>query len=212
MMTNDFSRRVFFLHGFRYGGAAWIALSLPWPRALRAAEEEPLERAVFTEAEWKTVEAVTARILPGGEEPGAIEAGCVNFIDKALANEDAVRRPVYAAGLAGLEVVSRSRFEKSFVELEPSNQDEILSSLEAGTAEDWPQGPVGSLEFFETVRVHTIIGFLADPAHGGNLDHAGWKVARYPGPRHGSGGYAPEQLAGKEKITPVWERPIRHGQ
>jgi gluconate 2-dehydrogenase gamma chain len=31
-------------------------------------------------------------------------------------------------------------------------------------------------EFFETLRQHTIMGFLASPAWGGNRDKAGWKL------------------------------------
>jgi gluconate 2-dehydrogenase gamma chain len=31
-------------------------------------------------------------------------------------------------------------------------------------------------EFFELVRLHTIMGFLAKPEYGGNYNHAGWKV------------------------------------
>ena len=206
-MANDLSRRELFRRSLGYGSSAWLALNLPWPRALRAAEDEPLVRAVFNEAEWKTVAAVTARIIPTDEEPGAIEAGCVSFIDKALAHEEAAQKPVYAAGFAGLEAVSKRHFEKSFVDLEPGNQDEILSALASGHAEGWPDGPVKPEHFFETLRVHTIIGFLAYPAYGGNLDYAGWRVAGYPGTRHHEGGYTPEQFTGKEKIVAVWEKP-----
>ncbi len=31
-------------------------------------------------------------------------------------------------------------------------------------------------EFFETLRRHTIMGFLASPAWGGNRDKSGWKL------------------------------------
>ena len=37
-------------------------------------------------------------------------------------------------------------------------------------------GPEESDDFFQTVRMHTIFGFLADPSAGGNKDYAGWKV------------------------------------
>ena len=30
--------------------------------------------------------------------------------------------------------------------------------------------------FFETVRTHTIIGFLNSPDQGGNRDYIGWKL------------------------------------
>jgi gluconate 2-dehydrogenase gamma chain len=31
-------------------------------------------------------------------------------------------------------------------------------------------------EFFELVRLHTIMGFLANPNYGGNRDEVGWKA------------------------------------
>ncbi len=56
--------------------------------------------------------------------------------------------------------------------------------------------------------MHTIIGFLADPKYGGNRDYVGWKLLGYPGPRHARGGYTPEQMLGKEKITAIWGEKI----
>jgi Gluconate 2-dehydrogenase subunit 3 len=34
---------------------------------------------------------------------------------------------------------------------------------------------VEKTEFFELVRLHTIMGFLAKPEYGGNYNQAGWK-------------------------------------
>ena len=59
--------------------------------------------------------------------------------------------------------------------LPAEHQDTLLVSLEAGTARGSPEGPIPSPLFFETLRVLTVIGFLADPKHGGNRDFAGWK-------------------------------------
>jgi choline dehydrogenase-like flavoprotein len=50
----------------------------------------------------------------------------------------------------------------------------------------------------------TIMGFMADPKYGGNANLAGWRVARYPGPRHHSGGCAPAQMLGEEEIITLW--------
>jgi gluconate 2-dehydrogenase gamma chain len=202
-MSDDISRRDFFARTIVYGGAVWVFVNLPRPRALAAAAEsaKPL---VLAGNDWQTVEAITGRIIPTDELPGAIEAGCVNFIDKALANEDAALKAVYQAGLAGIEAVSRGRFGKPFTALVGKDQDQVLAALESGKAKGWPGGEVGSQQFFETVRMHTIWGFLADPRHGGNRDYVGWKVVGYPGPRHHQGGYTPEQMLGKAKIKTIW--------
>ena len=184
-----------------YGGGLWIALSLPRPnrrarprsRAARGAERSNGSRSKRSRA----------ASFPTDHEPGAIEAGCVNFIDKALAHEDAQARPLYALGSRAPAVAQR-RFARPFVKLTPAEQDELLALLEAGGAPGWPAGPVASAAFFATVRAHTIIGFLADPKYGGNRDFAGWKVVGYPGPRHHLGGYSPDQMLGRAKIKTVW--------
>jgi gluconate 2-dehydrogenase gamma chain len=197
------SRRRFLRDGSLFGGSLWLAAQLPWPRAALAAAESS-EPITLTAGEWKTLEAITARILPTDHEPGAREAGCTNFIDKALANEEAAARPLYQAGLPGIDVASRSRFDRVFVELAEAEQDALLADLEVGTAKSWPADAGPSAAFFETVRVHTIVGFLADPKYGGNRDYAGWRVTHYPGPRHHLGGYTPEQVTGTAKVKTVW--------
>jgi gluconate 2-dehydrogenase gamma chain len=199
----ELTRRDFLRDTTIYGGGLWISLSLPRPNAARAAAASS-QRAALTEAEWITLEAITGRILPTDQQPGAIEAGCVNFIDKALAHEDAQARPLYSLGLAGTEQVAQRRFGRAFAKLSAAEQDEVLVALEQGGAPGWPEGPVSSPVFFATVRAHTIIGFLADPKYGGNRDFAGWKVAGYPGPRHHLGGYTPDQMLGRARIKTVW--------
>ena len=197
------SRRQFLRDGSIYGGGIWIVLQLPRPKAARAAAASATP-VVFSLTEWKTVEAITGRIIPTDAEPGAIEAGCVNFIDKALANEDARALPLYRLGASGTDAVAKERFAKAFVELDPTRQDQVLVALESGQAPGWPEGPISAPVFFETVRAHTIIGFLADPKYGGNRDYAGWKLVGYPGPRHHLGGYTPAQMLGKAKIKTIW--------
>lgn len=206
-MNELMSRRDLILGSAAYGGSLWVLLNLPRPRALRAAQESTRPE-VLDEAQWKTVEAITARIIPTDHQPGAIEANCVNFIDKTLAHEDEKMKPVYVHGLAALGAVTQQRFGKPFVALAPEQQDEILAAVESGTAAGWPAGGVPSPDFFALVRTHTIIGFLADPKYGGNQGYAGWKVVGYPGGGHHQGGYSPGQMMGKEKIKTVWGEDV----
>lgn len=198
------TRRDFLLQSALYGGALWAALNVPRPRALAAAATSttPL---VLSPEHWTLVEAISARIIPSDDEPGAREAGVVNFIDKALAHEDATLAPVYAAALPGVDAVATKRFGKPFTALAPAEQDEILAALESGKADGWPKIPVPPSDFFAAVRAHTVFGFLCDPSYGGNRDYVGWKVVGYPGRQHHRGGYTPEQMLGKEPIVPVWK-------
>ena len=131
----------------------------------------------------------------------------MNFIDKALVHEDKAALPLYRGGLAAIDGVARARFELDFASLSAGQQDEILGQLERGEASEWTIGKaLPSPVFFETVRVHAIVGFLADPSYGGNRDFAGWRVTGYPGPRHRRGGFTPAQVEGKAPVVPVWER------
>jgi len=199
------NRREFVRRGSLYGAGILIGLNTPRPKAAQAAAES-VEPAILTKHEWETLDALTGRIIPADEDPGAREANCVNFIDKALAHEDAAALPLYQGGLAALDGVAMARFETRFVGLESAQQDEILAALERGTAKEWALSKeLPSPMFFETVRIHTIVGFLADPSYGGNRDFSGWKVAGYPGPRHRRGGYTPEQVEGQAPIVPVWD-------
>jgi gluconate 2-dehydrogenase gamma chain len=188
----------------------WIAVSIPRVRAAEAAalDDAPL---VLEPREWSVVEAITGRILPADDTPGAIEAGCVNFIDKALATEDADALPRYRAALRELDRVCRARFETGFAELAPERQDAVLSDLELGRLEGWRENVASSQSFFATVRMHTIMGFVFPPRHGGNRDYAGWKTMGFPGPVHHLGGSLPEHMRGELAFVPIWERPDAGG-
>lgn len=198
------SRRIFLEHGAWLAGALWAGVFAARPRAAAAAAASQTPE-VFTKPQWATVAAVTSRLLPSDDGPGAAEAGCVNFIDKALAREDVAAKPLYVSGIAALGRACRSAFDKPFEELDAKIQDEVLTKLQDGKFSAWPAGSVGQSEFFEAVRTHTIIGYLCDPRYGGNRDYVGWKRLGYPGGRHSLGGYTPQQMLGKEAVRPVWE-------
>lgn len=196
-------RREFVGKSALFGTTFWLLWNVPRPKTMRAAAQST-KAVVLSDDEWRTVEAITSRIIPTDHEPGAIEANCVNFIDKALANEDVELLPKYREGLSAVDRVSTRRFGAGLAELGPERQDEVLVALESGDISRWDAASVTSEEFFETIRSHTIIGFLADPKYGGNRDYAGWRVAGYPGPRHDVGGYTPAQMIGDEPIRTIW--------
>lgn len=203
-MSSTDSRRGFLKHSLCTGAGLLLAAHLPRPKALEAAAASAAP-AVLTRAEWATVEAMTGCIIPTDHQPGALEANCVNFIDKALANEDAAAVPLYKGGLAAIDGALKAVVGKPFTALAYSEQIAFLRKLEGNEVEGWPLGTeLPSAVFFETLRMQTIIGFLAAPRYGGNRDYIGWQVAGYPGTEHHSGGYTKEQVEGSEPIVPVW--------
>ena len=200
-------RRDFLTRGARCGTVLWALLQVPRPLALEAARRSR-DRLTLSQDEWDIAEAVTGRIIPTDHEPGAIEAGCVNFIDKALAYEDADYRTLYFEGLSNIDEIAERRFGEPFTGLNPGQQDQILLAVETEAVPEWASSAVAPAEFFETIRSHTIIGFLAHPSYGGNKDYVGWKLIGFPGPRHEAGGYTPDQMIGAREIEAVWGEPL----
>lgn len=68
-------------------------------RAPTPPPEVPQTLRFFTEEEARAVEAATARIIPGdADDPGAVEAGVVRYIDAKLADHEAFAEPTYHSG------------------------------------------------------------------------------------------------------------------
>ncbi|WP_214367680.1 gluconate 2-dehydrogenase subunit 3 family protein [Pseudonocardia sp. H11422] len=131
-----------------------MASQSQWPIVPMRTTDGP-ERMFFTSAEWNTVEAATARIIPTDHDPGAREAGVVHFLDRFLSGIDYIyvsadgsgflqmsgkdaeawheriahRQQVYRDGIAELERLSRNRTGKGFTELDDATQDDILEEL-----------------------------------------------------------------------------------
>ena len=189
-MTVFISRRELLKRAGLIGAAAAMgpANTLAAPDTALAAEvaapqlasvaRERLEN--LTAAESEVLEAIVARLIPSDSNgPGAKEARAAHYIDRALGGALASSRQAYAGGLAALDQYARSARGKPFHELPDTDQDAVLTDVEAGTA----TGFVGSAAFFALVRNHTIQGTLCDPFYGGNANFVGWDLIGYPGVR-----------------------------
>ena len=154
---SDISRRQLLARGLLFGGSLVAGIQLPRPRALAAAAASS-QPEVLSAGEWTTVDAIAARLIPTDHEPGAREAGCVNFIDKALAPEDAAVRPLYSTGLRGVDVAARAHAGARFAELDEERQDAVLRAMEDGNAPGWPAGEPTSEAFFAQIWIHTLWG------------------------------------------------------
>jgi hypothetical protein len=182
------ARRDFLLHAGGAAGAAWV--SAQWPAVVAAAQhaheaansKTPGKFEVLTPEQARQVEAVASQIIPTDELPGAREAGVVYFIDRALKTFAKDSLPVYEKGIAALNQVTTEKYPdaKTFADISTKHQEKLLTELTEGQKPE--EGPsrrrlqFGSDDFFQTIRQHTVLGFLADPAAGGNREYAGWKV------------------------------------
>ena len=165
MNHDEFSRREWIL-------ASSLGLLAVWPEVVAAQEHARHAAATpgtafsyFNQETAAEIEAIAAQIIPTDETPGAREAGVIYFIDHALSTFDKESQEHYKTGLAELQAKRASMFpgSTSVAALKPEQQLALVKSID-GTP------------FFETVRTHTIIGFLNSPDEGGNRDYVGWKL------------------------------------
>ena len=114
------------------------------------------EARFFDEFQRRTIEAAMARIIPTDYEPGASEAGTIDFLDRYLSGIDFVYakpdgsgftrlegkraeawqqrieivRHKYREGIEELNQRSRGEFGDDFVALPPDQQDVVLTLME----------------------------------------------------------------------------------
>jgi gluconate 2-dehydrogenase gamma chain len=186
-MINELSRRRFLSQAGIAASAAWV--SAHWPEMVSAAthahQAAQLGAAYkfefFTPAEAVEIDALSARIIPTDDTPGAREAGVVYFIDRALVTFGIGDQQKYREGLAELQSAVREKFTgvEKFSAATPMQQDELLHAMEPTQDEKAPRRRrVNTAQtFLEALRVASISGFLIDPEAGlGNRGGVGWKV------------------------------------
>jgi hypothetical protein len=110
--------------------------------------------AVFTPPQRALMTALSERVMPTTDTPGAIAAGVPEFIEKLLADwaapED--RRPIIA-GLDALEARSRADYSVAGAEATPEQQDALLT---LAMEDKLP----GGKDFFEKFRQLVITGYF----------------------------------------------------
>jgi gluconate 2-dehydrogenase gamma chain len=174
MSSKGRSRRSFLVDSVASLNAAWVAANYPAIAAAQeyvgqATQKGQLPRLTFFTAEQAVeIEAMAAQIIPTDETPGAREAHCVYFIDRALTTFAHGSQPAYVQGLRELQAKTQQLYPDTskFSALTSGQQIKTLTEIE-------------KTPFFNIVRTHTVIGFLSRPAHGGNFDKVGWKLIGY---------------------------------
>jgi gluconate 2-dehydrogenase gamma chain len=119
----------------------------------------------FTPEEARTVDAICEQIIPSDQDPGAHQAGVVNYIDLQLTKHFKSLQKTYREGIAAVDSISTARFSRRFADLNFAEQTEVLRNAEKKAK-----------PFFDLVVAHTMQGFYGDPRHGGNRDAASWKM------------------------------------
>ncbi|MDE0354913.1 MAG: gluconate 2-dehydrogenase subunit 3 family protein [Deltaproteobacteria bacterium] len=176
---------------------------------------------VLSPHERATIEAAVACIVPSDEDPGAREAGVIDYIEGLLATDDDVDTDIsprekkeYANFLLGsmggrteeqqatlfklngLGSRHRQAYRDGVVEL-----DRLAAELDpgknfCGLDEAGQDRVLTALDerkdpFFALLLTHTMEGFYGHPRHGGNRDQVGWQMLEYPGPSFPHGNETP---------------------
>src|ERR1700722_8504690 len=162
MGTKGKSRRSFLLASVTGLNAAWVAANYPGILSaqehvlLAAKAGQPPQLTFFTDAQAAEIEAMAAQIIPTDESPGAREAHCILFIDRALSTFAKGGQSEYTQGLQDLQSATQKLYPDAakFSALTSEQQIKVLTQIE-------------KTPFFRTVRTHTVLGFFSRPVHGG---------------------------------------------
>ncbi|HKV04310.1 MAG TPA: gluconate 2-dehydrogenase subunit 3 family protein [Candidatus Acidoferrales bacterium] len=158
------SRRTFLVESGTGLSAVWLAAN--WPAIIEARESAASDKLVFfTKDQAVEIDAMASQIIPTDDTPGAHEARCVYFIDRALTTLFRDSQPLYIQGIKDLQSKTQELFPSGgrFSDLTSAQQIQLLTAIE-------------KTPFFKTVRNHTITGMFAGPIHGGNYNKDGWKL------------------------------------
>lgn len=160
----------------------------PGPELMQPAGSAAPGRVVYENLsadEAELLEAIADQLIPADNlGPGALAAGAVVYIDRALGGALSDSREAYRGGLAAFERYCRASRGAPFRELSHVDQVSALIDVETGAATGARTGFAGSSgAFFGMVRSHVLQGTFGDPYYGGNRDFVGWDLIKYPGVR-----------------------------
>ena len=176
MDSDGASRRRFLQASGGTLGFAWLTAN--WPAVAAAAQHghsmatvDVADRGklqLLTPAQARDLEAITAQIIPSGSTPGAREAGVVYFIDHIHAGAWSGGAKDFIAGLTDFQARC-ARHHPGVAHFADLAHDDQLAYLQH----------VERTPFFGQVRFLSVVGLLALPSYGGNVDAVGWKIVGF---------------------------------
>jgi hypothetical protein len=160
------SRRQFLQLGTAVAAAAGVSCNRPLLNPWR----------FLTVDEARTLAAISDQLIPPDHDPGADWARVVNYIDIQLCGPYVRWCRTYREGLACLNRASRVRFGQPFASLTSDQQISFLRAMESNELlpTDWDN--ISPAAFFDLLLNHTMPGYYGDSRHGGNREHASWKM------------------------------------
>jgi gluconate 2-dehydrogenase gamma chain len=164
-----------------FAGAAGATLPEAKPLEEQAVPQQGQTRKFFTAHEWALATVLADLIIPADERSGsASSAGTIEFMDFMLMDEvtSEAGRVAVRGGLAWMDLESKRRFEKPFLQLSTAEQTAILDDI-AWPARAKPEFSHG-VAFFSRFRDMVASGFwssqvgVKDLRYMGNVPNPGW--------------------------------------
>ena len=137
---------------------------------------------VLSDDEASCLIALCEQIIPADEDPGATDAGVINFIDKQIALRFPEEKDFMKKGVVALEASCQALHKKKFEELDFSTQTTVVASMERNQLPDEYWSEIRQRTFFDRVVQRTMQGFYGMPRHGGNKDYVSYRMLKldYP--------------------------------
>jgi gluconate 2-dehydrogenase gamma chain len=126
----------------------------------------------FTPAEYSSMERLTEMIIPSDGGAGAREAGVSEFVDFMVWSDSSLQYK-FRLGLGWLDAHSDRLHSKTFIALDPAQQNEIL--LHLAYTKEFREGEEDGRVFFDLMREYTLMGFYTSRVGMEELDYPGLK-------------------------------------
>ena len=137
---------------------------------------------ILSDDEASCLIALCEQIIPADEDPGATDAGVINFIDKQVSLRFPEEKELIKKGVDALQASCQALYKKKFEELDFNTQTTVATSMEKNElpGEHWNE--IRQSEFFNKIIQRTMQGFYGMPRHGGNKDYVSYRMLKldYP--------------------------------
>jgi hypothetical protein len=121
----------------------------------------------FTPAQFGALKKLSETLMPAmSGNPGAIECEAPEFLDFLIGVSPAERQQVYRGGLDGLNAKAKTKFSKSFAELDAQQVDAVIRPLLAATPWAWDLPKDPAMRFIAEVRTDVMTATRNSPVWG----------------------------------------------
>jgi len=150
---------------------AWTPAEAEQASARARQAPRPFAPTFFTAHEYATVRVLVDLIIPRDERSSsATEAGVPEFMDFMM-NDQPRRQTAMRGGLALVDALSESRFDKRFVDLADAQRRAVLDAIAYTTNAD--PAAAHAIAFFSSFRDLTATGFWTTRAGIDDLQYQG---------------------------------------